>query len=118
MQIESTPPYGQSLATRSSRLATRTSGKRLENAEKAAAEKSGGKVATAKAQHRPGSEATNKEDDVKRRETAAAGKLRLAKQFLEKKQFGDARKWLKGVISDYPGTAAAKEAADLMESIK
>ena len=50
-------------------------------------------------------------------EKAAAGKLTLAKTFLNKGDTATGKRWLTKVIDEFPGTEAAQEAATLLSRI-
>jgi hypothetical protein len=53
------------------------------------------------------------EDDI--REKKAAGKLVLAKQFIEHTKIETAVRWLKEIVTEYPKTKAAGEAEQLLK---
>lgn len=48
-------------------------------------------------------------------ESAAGSKLRLAKQFLESGKEETGKKWLQEIVDEFPGTAAAAEANDILK---
>jgi hypothetical protein len=50
-------------------------------------------------------------------EADAAAKLRLAKQFLRMENTSSARKFLQATVKEFPGTAAAKEAEELLKTL-
>ena len=115
-QVESVPPFIQSKTPRSSRLADRIAARHRELAQQQAkidAEKQREARAAADAlKERKAQEKTEK--DAK----AAASKVRLAQQFIDRGNSTSAKKWLEDVLRDYGHTPAAKEAKELLDSLK
>jgi hypothetical protein len=62
-------------------------------------------------------EHSNKGNDLETNEKAAANKLALAKNLLKKDNNLAAKRWLDGIIKEYPDTKAASEAADLLKKL-
>ncbi len=62
-------------------------------------------------------ERPNKANDLEANEKAAANKLKLAKNLLKKDNNLAAKRWLDGIIKEYPDTNAASEAAELRKKL-
>ena len=58
------------------------------------------------------------EEQTKKNEKAAAAKLRLAQQFIDKGENSIARDWLSKLIKEFPDTKAAKEAKEKLDALK
>ena len=119
-QVESPPPFLKSSSPRSARLSTRTTGRRSEQNDKLAAEKAE-QVAfdkSAKAEQQKKDDARSKAEEPAKRQKAAATRLSLGKQFIDKNKLFEGKKRLQAVIDDYPETEAAKKAEDLLTKIK
>jgi hypothetical protein len=52
-----------------------------------------------------------------KREKAAAGKLSIAKQWIQQREKSKAKKWLQEIIEKYPDTKATEEATKLLKSL-
>lgn len=77
-------------------------------------------IAEAVEEHRKKREAEQNaklQKEQEQKEAKAAAKLALAKTFLEKKDTAAAKKWCQQVQREFPGTAAATEAAALLETL-
>ena len=62
-------------------------------------------------------EPRNKESDLEANEKAAENKLKLAKSLLKKDNNSAAKRWLEGIIKEYPDSNAASEAAGLLKKL-
>lgn len=115
-QVESVPPFMQSQTPRSSRLAERFAVRHREQARQQAlvdAEKQ--RQARAKAD---ALKERQTEEKAAKEEKAAASKVRMAQQFIDRGNSASAKKWLEDVLRDYGHTPAAEEAKKLLDSLK
>lgn len=62
-------------------------------------------------------ESHNKDNDLAANEKAAENKLKLAKSLLKKDNNSAAKRWLEGIIKEYPDSKAASEAAGLLKKL-
>ena len=56
-------------------------------------------------------------EEAERFERAAASKVQIARNFIERGMTDTARTWLRKAIDDYPETEAAKEAEEILAEL-